>query len=186
LALALCCAAAQAGHGLINSFADIEWLPPPGTTPDSVAWSLDRADEALRLRLASTDAARLALLREHARERLAEVDAMVRAGEPAAAARAGEAYASILDAMTDLLGDADSQRRQAEDLLAHQYMLSTNYLDLPRDARRAILPVIESAAVRYARLARELPQRTRDALFFKEEEVRWSRDMAVAADEQGL
>lgn len=179
-------AGAQAGHGLINSFADLEWLPPPGTTPDSPAWALDRADEALRLSFASDDAARLALLEACARERLAEVDAMVRARDRESALRAGAAYAALLDDVDALLKDDAARRRQAEALLGHQYMLATNYLDLPRDTRPALLTVIEQAATHYAQLARRLPARTKEALFFKEEEVRWSRDMAIAADEQGL
>lgn len=147
---------------------------------------LDRADEALRLAVAKDDAARRTLLDASARERLAEVDAMVRARDRDAARRAGAAYAQVLDAIETLPGDDATRRRRAEDLLGHQYMLATNYLDLPRETRQVMLEMIDVAARHYARLAAELPARTKDALFFKEEEVRWSRDMAVAADEQGL
>lgn len=111
---------------------------------------------------------------------------MVRARDREAALRAGAAYAALLDDIDALLNDDVARRRQAEALLGHQYMLATNYLDLPRDTRPALLTVIEQAATHYAHLARRLPARTKEALFFKEEEVRWSRDMAVAADEQGL
>lgn len=176
----------MAGHGLINSFADIEWLPDPGTTPDSPAWQADRAAEALALRFAANDAARLAALRADARERLAEASAMVRAGNRAAALRAGAAHAALLLEMEALLHDDAARRRHAEELLAQQYLLATDYLDLPRATRTVLLELIATAATRYAHLARTLPQRVRDALFFKEEEVRWSREMAVAADEQGL
>lgn len=188
LASAFVVAAAQAGHGLINSFAGLEWLPLPGTTPDAVSWPLDRADEAARRLLARDMTARLALLRAHARERLAELDAMVRAGEPAAARRAVAAYAALLEEWTPLLATAAPAllRSEAEELLAHQYMLSTNYLDLPRDTRPLILPMLDAAAAHYLALKARLPAGVRDALFFKEEEVRWSREMALAADEQGL
>lgn len=186
LGLALWVLAAPAGHGLINSFAGLEWLPAPGTAPDSPAWPLDRAEEALRLRLAGDDTARRTLLEANARERLAEVDAMVRARKPDAVQRAGAAYADVLEAIAALPDDDPIRRRWAEDLLGHQYMLATNYLDLPRDTRPLLLPVIAQAADYYERLARQLPPRTKEALFFKEEEVRWSRDMAIAADEQGL
>lgn len=111
---------------------------------------------------------------------------MVRARDREAALRAGDAYATLLDEIDARLEDAAARRRQAEALLGHQYMLATNYLDLPRDTRPVLLTVIEQAARHYARLTRQLPARTKEALFFKEEEVRWSRDMAIAADEQGL
>lgn len=181
--------AAQAGHGLINSFADIEWLPTPGTTPDQLTWQLDLAADAAALWLEQAPAGRRALLYTSARERLAELDAMVRVGDGAAAARAVSAYRDVLDALEQTLQSAPSPadfRDYAEALLAHQYLLSTNYLDLPRASRGSIRPMLELAAARYADVAKRLPQGTRDALFFKEEEVRWSRDMAVAADEQGL
>lgn len=191
--LALCCVlvlpAAQAGHGLINSFADVEWLPPPGTTPDQLTWQFDLAADAAALWLARAPGGQRALLYTSARERLAELDAMVRVGDGAAAARAVTAYRDVLDALEQTLQSAPSPadlRGYAEALLAHQYLLSTNYLDLPRASRGGIRPMLDLAAARYEDVAKRLPQGVRDALFFKEEEVRWSRDMAVAADEQGL
>jgi|LNFM01.1.fsa_nt_gb hypothetical protein len=180
---------ADAGHGLINSFAGIEWLPDPGVTPDATIYPLELAQEAAVLRLTRAPAARLELLRAQARERLAELDAMVRVGLPTAAQRATDGYATALRAMRQLIESAANPARDrawAEELLAHQYMLSTNYLDLPRDSRQAIAPMMTLARDDYARLSTRLPQRTKDALFFKEEEVRWSWEMAVAADEQGL
>lgn len=111
---------------------------------------------------------------------------MVRVRDRDAARRAGAAYAQVLDAIEALPEDDATRRHRAEDLLGHQYMLATNYLDLPRETRPVMLEVIDVAARHYARLAARLPARTKDALFFKEEEVRWSRDMALAADEQGL
>ena len=32
---------AQAGHGLMNAFSDIAWLPDPGRTPDQADYALD-------------------------------------------------------------------------------------------------------------------------------------------------
>lgn len=178
-----------AGHGLINSFAGIEWLPAPGVTPDAAPYALDLAQEAAALRRMRTPGARLELLRRQARERLAELDAMVRARRIAAARRATDGYAAALHGIRQLLESAPEPARDrvyAEELLAHQYMLSTNYLDLPRDSRPSIAPMMALARDHYAQLSARLPQRTRDALFFKEEEVRWSWEMAVAADAQGL
>jgi len=189
LAASVCVGDASAGHGLINSFADIEWLPAPGVTPDAAHYPLDLAQEAAALRLTRAPAARLALLRAQARERLAELDAMVRARRPADAQQATDGYAAALRGIRQMLESAPEPARDrlyAEELLAHQYMLSTNYLDLPRDSRQSIAPMIALAREHYATLSARLPQRTRDALFFKEEEVRWSWEMAVAADEQGL
>jgi hypothetical protein len=180
---------AGAGHGLINSFAGLEWLPDPGVTPDARTYPLDLARERAALLLAPSTAATAELLRAQALERLAELDAMVRADQADAARRAIAGYADALGRLEQVYASAPSaarDRQHAEDLLAHQYMLSTNYLDLPRGSRVHIGPMMTIAREHYARLRVRLSQRTRDALFFKEEEVRWSWDMAIAGDEQGL
>ena len=189
LMTALAIAPARAGHGLINSFAGIQWLPAPGVTPDSPWYAFDLAEDSAARLCVHQGSATLDLLFDQARERLAELDAMVRVRHADGAKRAVAGYAEVLSALGAALGEDDDVgrlRRVAEELLAHQYMLSTNYLDLPRDTRPLIRPMLDLAAASYRAIAARLPQQAKDALFFKEEEVRWSRDMAVAADEQGL
>lgn len=174
-----------AGHGLMNAFADIEWLPDPGRTPASPDYGLDSAAEAARLAL--TDGpGRFDLLLEFMREKLAEVDAMVRASRRAEAAVAVTAYRDYLERAAALASGDPAARTLAAALLEHQYIMSVNYLDLPRDTRAVIGSVMTAAATHYERLREALPRAFREAQFFKEEEVRWSWETAQQADAQGL
>jgi hypothetical protein len=176
---------AEAGHGLMNAFADIEWLPEPGRTPANPDYVLDRAAESARLAMAD-DAGRFALLLELLREKLAEVDAMVRANLRAEAAVAVTAYRDYLERAAALAATDDAARTLAGALLEHQYIMSVNYLDLPRDARPVIAEVMTAAGEHYERLRDALPRAFREAQFFKEEEVRWSWETAQQADLQDL
>ncbi|MEQ8230537.1 MAG: DUF5667 domain-containing protein [Gammaproteobacteria bacterium] len=177
---------AHAGHGLMNAFADIEWLPPAGRTPADIDYPLDRAVETLRLAIAD-EPGRFALLLDFQREKLAETDALVRAGDGTAAALAVSAYLDYLERAVALVdGDGTRARTLATALLEHQYIMSVNYLDMPRASRSVVAGIIDAAGARYERLVADLPRTWREAQFFKEEEVRWSWEMARQADLQGL
>jgi hypothetical protein len=190
--LALAMNGASAGHGLINSFAGIDWLPDPGVTPDRYAWLGDRWAERARLWRAGGAAPRLALLLGDLRERLAELEAMVQAGHARAADLAGEHYREQLAAaVRSAHSGAPAERatllgRLADALLEHQYILSTDYPDLPRAARAAVTPVMAAAGAAYGAVVQGLGRAERERRFFREEEVRWSWEMALAGEAQGL
>jgi Domain of unknown function (DUF5667) len=183
---------AQAGHGLMNSFAGIEWLPPVSITPADRTYRVARWWEEIRLALATTPAEKFSLTLAFARKRLAEIEGLIRADNPTAARPAITAYASHLTQASALLasGDATEHEKQllsfANVLLEHQYIVSTDYLDLPRESRGVLAETIKLAAKHYTDAKAQLPRRTRDSLFFKEEEVRWSWEQALGADAQGL
>ncbi|MGE0484216.1 MAG: DUF5667 domain-containing protein [Gammaproteobacteria bacterium] len=185
------CAPAQAGHGLMNAFGDIEWLPEPGRTPDQPDYALDGLAERARLAVASVDE-RLALRLGYAREKLAEAAAMVAAGDAASAGVAIDAYVAHVDAaVADLdalepAARATAAGRLANALLEHQYLMSLDYLDQPRDTRTVIARIMGTAQTHYDGLVATLPHSFKEARFFKEEEVRWSWEMALQADKQGL
>lgn len=191
IALTLAVPNAGAGHGLMNSFADIEWLPDPGRTPADATWALDNARERTELALLDGQERQQAAL-EYAREKLAEVDAMVRAADAEAARAALEIYAERLDEALEVYQSLpDSVRAEAgqhhgQALLEHQYLAVIEYLDLPREARSALLGAAERAERDYRLVRASLPKRYAEAQFFKEEEVRWVREVARQADEQGL
>ena len=184
----LIAAPVRAGHGMLNAFAGIEWLPAAGTTPDAPYYALDTWDESLRLKLAKTPDAVIDLALADAREKLAELEAMLHARKEAAARVAIERYRALIEAASAQMNGASPPTiaKFATALLEHQYIVSTDYMDLPRDARLVVKEVVDTAASHYAEVSRRLPRGTKDALVFKEEEVRWSWDMARAADEQGL
>ena len=177
---------------MLNAFAGIEWLPAPGITPDAPYYGLDAWAESLHIHFAATPEDALLLALKNAREKLAELEVMIRAGKQSAAGIAIERYAQMLDLMRAKLAVlAESRRaeltvRCATALLEHEYIVSTDYVDLPRNSRVVIARVIAVAGKHYQELAGALSRRARDALIFKEEEVRWSWEMAQAADAQGL
>lgn len=181
-ALALLPASALAGHGLLNSFSDLTWLPPAGRTPDQWHYRLDDLREQTRLLLADNDVARLAVCLNAMREKLAEAEAMVSKAELAAAAIAIEGYRDYLARAEALVDDA-TRERLARALLEHQYMLSVDYPDLPVASRAVLATLIDDIGLRYQALRGKLPRGSAQALFFKEEEVRWSWEMGRRAGE---
>ncbi|CAN0468134.1 unnamed protein product, partial [Phaeothamnion confervicola] len=174
--LALLPATSLAGHGLLNSFSDLTWLPPPGRTPDQWNYALDDLRERSRLLLADNDVARLGVCLNAMREKLAEAEAMIAKAKPAAAGVAIKGYRDYL-ARAEALVDEATRERLARALLEHQYMLSVDYPDLPVAPRALLATLIDDIGARYQLLRSKLPRGSAEALFFKEEEVRWSWEM---------
>lgn len=180
-----------AGHGLINSFAGIDWLPEPDSTPADFLWRLECWQEARALAKLDSPLARTAMRLRLARERLAEAVTEVARHHPADAETALDAYAALIIAAREDLEAANSDavaefRRYAETLLEHRYILATEYFDLPRDARPVLSSGVKAATAQYTRVRARFSRRERESLFFKEEEVRWAWEQAQAADAQGL
>lgn len=178
-----------AGHGFVTAFGNIEWLPEPGRTPDSAWYILDAWQEEGQLWLARTPEAKLQLCLTFAREKLAEVEAMVRAENTPAAETAAGRYQVYIDRAKQLaLGTKITTREtvaeaMANALLEHQYILSIIYEELPANARAVVPQVISVAQEQYEDITQLLSPKKKGALFFKEEEVRWSVQMATRADE---
>jgi hypothetical protein len=177
-----------AGHGFSSAFGNIEWLPDAGRTPDSLLYGLDAVREEGALVLARTHAEKVRLCLSFAREKLAELEAMVKAENAAAAAIAAERYQTYLDRAKQLLHEAGDEKetlneQMANALLEHQYILSVIYPELPVSSRTIVTQVATAAQKQYQDTARLLPAKKKGALFFKEEEVRWSMDMATRADD---
>jgi Domain of unknown function (DUF5667) len=192
IACALYCSYAFAGHGLMNSFGGIEWLPEAGLDPASPLYPLDTWREQAELWQATSPARTIALCERFAREKLAELEVMIRAEDRPAAEIAIVQYRGYLNGARAALLEITSTDRDkvaftfATTLLEHQYIISTDYLDLPRESRLVAMTMLEVAGMLYAELRTQLSRRVQDSLFFKEEEVRWSRDQAAGADAQGL
>ena len=180
-----------AGHGFMNAFGDVEWLPEPGKTPNQLGYEIDNWQERATLALASSEE-RFEISLKFAREKLAEVESMVIQEDRVAAQIAVDRYRDHLVVATQSLADQtgdvliELNLRFANALLEHRYVLSVNYLDLPRDSRPTILGVIDAANASYETVAKKLTPKVKDSLFFKEEEVRWSVELARQADAQGL
>jgi hypothetical protein len=179
---------AFAGHGFSSTFGNIEWLPEPGRTPDSALYRLDAAREAGQLLLARTDEAKIRLCLTFAREKLAELEAMVKAEKADAAKIATERYHLYVDRAQQLTTASMSEKELLADLMAnafleHQYMMSVIYEELPASTRAVVLEVIAAAQEKYQVVTKLLSPKKKGALFFKEEEVRWSVQMAMRTGE---
>ena len=192
LALTLWSATVTAGHGLLNSFGDLEWLPAPGRTPDQWQYALDTWRERGELLLADTASAQLALCLGFMRDKLADVEAMVAKDRRDAATIAIERYRDYLERARVAVdsaaegGDKALLENLARHLLEHQYMLSVDYPDLPVAPRALVASLIDEIALRYRELRAMMPRSQAEALFFKEEEVRWSWEMGKRAGEEPL
>lgn len=179
-----------AGHGFASAFTNIEWLPDPGRTPDSAWYRLDGWQEEGQLLLARTTEEQVQLCLAFAREKLAELEAMVKAQNTPAAETAAGVYRSYVGRAKQLVSEGAGGQESAREsvataLLEHQYILSVIYEELPRETRAVVLRVMTGARENYQEVAKLLPAKRKGALFFKEEEVRWSVDMAARADEEG-
>jgi hypothetical protein len=177
-----------AGHGFSSAFGSIEWLPEPGRTPDSAWYRLDAVREEGLLIVARAPAEKMRLCLSFAREKLAELEAMVKAENAAAATIAAERYQAYLDRAKQLRSEVGDEKdtlneQMANALLEHQYILSVIYPELPVSSRTIVTRVATAAQQRYQDIATLLPAKKKGALFFKEEEVRWSMDMATRADD---
>lgn len=182
-----------AGHGFMNSFADIEWLPDPGCTPDSVCYFLDTGVEHVLLLLARWRGSALPFALTTAREKLAETSAMIKAHNEHAANRASGRYLALIGAAQDaVLRTAQATRGAARArfmnaTLEHVYILSVDYVDMPLAIRHDVLqPVFDAAMANYGEARAALIEAEHKALFFKEEEIRWSLEMTTQADVQGI
>ncbi|MBI2963576.1 MAG: hypothetical protein HYY35_07460, partial [Deltaproteobacteria bacterium] len=179
-------APAPAGHGLATSFAAIEWLPQPGTTPDGALYFLDTWGEERELAAAGSRRAALDVSLRIAREKLAELEAMVQAANAPAARVATERYRALVGRALAAVQDAPAPRAEPREdakalarslcqaLLEHQYILSVDYETLPRGDRGLLVGVVAQADAAYRAAAPRLSQRDREPFFFKEGEVRWS------------
>ena len=90
-----------------------------GITPDSFVWGLERAMERLDLLLTFNKAAKAKKGLAHARERLAEVQAMIAAKRLDKAAKAQEAHDDILEEVSENieeLGNGDAEEELGEEL----------------------------------------------------------------------
>lgn len=187
--LLLTSAPVLAGHGFVTAFANIEGLPDPGRTPDSAWYRIDAWQEEGQLVLAHSPEAKVRLSLTFAREKLAEIEVMVKAENAPAAEVAANRYRLYIDWARHITADARETATKesladilANALLEHQYVLSMIYEELPT-ATRAIVPqVIATAQERYQDIIQILPPKKKGALFFKEDEVRWSVRMALRTE----
>ncbi len=194
LALTLCLLAtttAHGGHGLMNSFADIEWLPDPGVTPDQIGYRLDRLAENAALQFAQSPDEEISRCLEFALEKLAETSAMIKTQNPLAASIAMRHYGGYIARVAAIIERAEPpitahRHRFINALLEHLYIMSVDYLDMPLGIRTSLSPLFANTLQHFEAQSARLSKGEKAALFFKEEEIRWSLEMTHQADEQKI
>jgi len=175
---------------MVTSFASIEWLPEPGRTPDQFLYFLDGWNEARELDATRSPRETLDVSLRIAREKLAELEAMVRAGNGAAAKTAAERYRALVSRAEAAAAAGQSADGVAESLarilcqalLEHQYILSVDYETLPPASRAILVDVTTAADAAYENAAPRLARKDRDPFQFKENEVRWSVRAGMATN----
>ena len=179
----------HAGHGIMNAFSDIDWLPEAGITPDKIYYQTDKITEALELSLTREPLKRFHLLASQANERLAEMDRMVIGTKMEAAREALIGYKAVLDEMTALVVETNNSTLAdllTNQLLENQYIISSQYMDYPTSTRNLIFSLKKTAEDAQKRIEPVVSASLKGSLFFKEEEIRWSWATAMRAEEQGL
>src|SRR5262244_1752658 len=141
--------ASLAGHGFMSAFGNIEWLPEPGRTPDSSWYELDAWQEEGKLLLTRDPEAKVHLCLTFAREKLAELEAMIKAENTPAAEIAAGRYREYVDRAQRLINEQTGTMSKetlaevmANALLEHQYILSVIYEELPASTRAVVPRVI--------------------------------------------
>lgn len=180
--------AADGGHGFGASFASIEWLPDPGRTPDEWLYPLDAWREARELRRADGPRATIEVALAIAREKLAELEAMVRTEDGDAARTAFERYrenVALVESTLESARDSDDVGELAalvcQALLEHQFILSVDYEILPASHRHVLVDAVREADDVYRGASPALAREDRDPFRFKENEVRWSLRAALGS-----
>lgn len=185
---------AAAGHGRATSFASIEWLPEPGRTPDELFYFLDTWSEKLTLRAAEGRREALEACLRIAREKLAELEAMVRSRNAVAARIAADRYAELVRRALAVVTDGSTRsgdpgedaarlaRTFCQALLEHEYILSVDYEILPRESRAVLVRVVAGADAAVREAAPRLSREDREPFAFKQNEVRWSVRMGMRDD----
>lgn len=176
LASSLLAGGAEAGHGLSASFASIEWLPDAGSTPGGPLYYWDTWTEDRYLAAASHPRKKLDLALEIAREKLAELEAMVAAEDEEAANVALERYRAVIGGARDAFHRSPKELAPllCQALLEHQYILSVDYETLPPAERDLLIATVEFADAVYVQAEPELAREDREPFTFKRNEVRWS------------
>jgi len=177
----------------MTAFANIEWLPEPGRTPDSFWYFLDGWREERELSTAATTEERVKKALAFAREKLAEVEAMVKDKKEQAVKTAAERYRIYVDRALMEARDSSNSTREGKERLAeafcqavleHQYILSTIYEDLPQETRTLLPEVVKKSQAAYKEAWQLLPPKRQGAFFWKEDEVRWAVQVWMRDEDQ--
>tara|TARA_B110000444_G_C18650283_1_gene505720 strand:+ start:149 stop:787 length:639 start_codon:yes stop_codon:yes gene_type:complete len=170
---------AHGGHGFYNSFATIEWLKSPGSTPENLFYSAEVFAEDFSLSRAKNLQARHKLSFEYAEEKLAESVSLFTRDRLSAADQSILLYFKYLDdsqqtALQLTTESPEIVQSLAERLLQHQYILSVEAIQFSEKSYIAAVQLNKAIKIRYETIIANTSRDFQDSHFFKKEEVKWS------------
>ena len=145
---------AHGGHGFYNSFATIEWLKSPGSTPENLFYSAEVFAEDFSLSRAKNLQARHKLSFEYAEEKLAESVSLFTRDRLSAADQSILLYFKYLDdsqqtALQLTTESPEIVQSLAERLLQHQYILSVEAIQFSEKSYIAAVQLNKAIKIRY-------------------------------------
>ena len=171
-----------AGHGFMNSFANIEWLPKAGLTPNQSLYFLDSFAEKIEVLVSLKEGHQEEIYLKLSKEKLAEIVEMAKGKKIEEAKLATKHYLEYLNR-----GFEENQDEKDPEyltllntILEHRYILGFEYPELPKGTRREILRNTDSTLISlYEKIEALLPRSLSDSLFFKKDEVNWIWEIAT-------
>lgn len=166
----------------MNSFANIEWLPEAGLTPNQSFYFLDSFAEKIEILLSQREGHQGEAYLKLSKEKLAEIVEMAKKERTEETQLATRHYFEYLNRAFEENGNEKSQKYLTilNTILEHRYILGFEYPELPNDTRREILRDIDSSLISlYKQIEELLPRSLSDSLFFKKDEVNWIWEIAT-------
>ncbi len=179
----------DAGHGLMNSFGNIEWLPDAGINPDQIFYPIDAWAEKIESFFSTDSVGALAIYLKLSKEKLAEIVEMTKQDLVTEASVAEQQYLRYLSTISDEnfykdnVSSTNSELKLLNTLLEHRYILAIEYPDLPPITRKkVILKINNELETLYTKVESRIPQTQKDSLFFRKDEVAWIWEIAEESD----
>ncbi len=166
----------------MNSFANIEWLPEPGLTPNQSFYFLDSLTEKIEILLSQRKEHQGKTYLKLSKEKLAEIVEMAKKERTEEAKLATKYYFEYMNRTFEENKDEKSQKYLTilNTILEHRYILGFEYPELPNGTRREILRNTDSTLISlYKKIEELLPRSLSDSLFFKKDEVNWIWEIAT-------
>ena len=180
--LSLYSISALAGHGFMNSFANIEWLPEAGLTPNQSFYFLDSFAEKIEILLSQREGHQGEAYLKLSKEKLAEIVEMAKKERTEETQLATRHYFEYLNRAFEENGNEKSQKYLTilTTILEHRYILGFEYPELTEGDGQQIIRNTDSALNSlYKKIEELIPRHLSDSLFFKKDEINWIWEIAT-------
>ena len=173
---------ALAGHGFMNSFANIEWLPDAGLTPNQSFYFLDSVAEKIEILFSQRERHQGETYLKLSKEKLAEIVEMANNEGPEEAQLAERHYFEYLNRAFEENGGEKNEKYLTilKTILEHRYILGFEYQELSKDGSQEIIKSTDlNLHSLYTKIEELIPRSLGDSLFFKKDEINWIWEIAT-------